>query len=416
MLETDVHSASLDQSKNRRLIQLDRDKRIGMSAKVLFPVTVVGSWSRPPWLIQALRRWQDGEINKEEFDKVADEAVLLAIKYQEDAGVDIITDGEQRRDNFYSFVVGKLSGMQLMKVSELMDYMKDRARFEEVLRALDVPAFAIKSPIVVDLLSPRDGLSLDEVDFLAKHTTKQVKIPLPGPYLLLRSSWFEELSDKAYPTQDDLAKDIVKILRDEVIALKKRGVDFIQFDEPTLSQVVFGEESSETFMCAAMASRKDPTEELELAVRLMNETVDGIDGVRLGVHVCRGNWSRREDVLLAGNYGPMLPYLTQMNVDQLVLEFATPRAGELEVFKEYENLKEIGLGVVNPRTDEIDAPKAIVDRVKEALRYFEPEKVFLNPDCGFGTFAERNVNTAELAFRKLQSVTAAAEMLRQEFG
>ena len=416
MLETDVHSASLDQSKNRRLIQLDRDKRIGMSAKVLFPVTVVGSWSRPPWLIQALRRWQDGEINKEEFDKVADEAVLLAIKYQEDAGVDIITDGEQRRDNFYSFVVGKLSGMQLMKVSELMDYMKDRARFEEVLRALDVPAFAIKSPIVVDRLSPRDGLSLDEVDFLAKHTTKQVKIPLPGPYLLLRSSWFEELSDKAYPTQDDLAKDIVKILRDEVIALKKRGVDFIQFDEPTLSQVVFGEESSETFMCAAMASRKDPTEELELAVRLMNETVDGIDGVRLGVHVCRGNWSRREDVLLAGNYGPMLPYLTQMNVDQLVLEFATPRAGELEVFKEYENLKEIGLGVVNPRTDEIDVPKAIVDRVKEALRYFEPEKVFLNPDCGFGTFAERNVNTAELAFRKLQSVTAAAEMLRQEFG
>ena len=70
LLETDVHSASLDQSKNRRLIQLDRDKRIGMSAKVLFPVTVVGSWSRPPWLIQALRRWQDGEINKEEFDKV----------------------------------------------------------------------------------------------------------------------------------------------------------------------------------------------------------------------------------------------------------------------------------------------------------------------------------------------------------
>ena len=251
---------------------------------------------------------------------------------------------------------------------------------------------------------------------MTKHTTKQVKVPLPGPYLLLRSSWFEELSDKAYPTQDELAKDIVKILRDEVIALKKRGVDFIQFDEPTLSQVVFGEESSETFMCAAMASRKDPTEELELAVRLMNETVDGIDGVRLGVHVCRGNWSRREDVLLAGNYGPMLPYLTQMNVDQLVLEFATPRAGELEVFKEYENLKEIGLGVVNPRTDEIDAPKVIVDRVKEALRYFEPEKVFLNPDCGFGTFAERNVNTAEMAYYKLQSVTAAAEMLRQEFG
>ena len=387
-----------------------------MATQTLFPVTVVGSWSRPPWLIQALRRWQDGEITKEEFDKVADEAVLLAIKYQEDAGTDIITDGEQRRDNFYSFVVAKMAGMKLMKVSELMDYMKDRARFEEVLRALDVPAFAIKSPIVVDRISPYDGLSLDEVDFLTKHTDKQVKVPLPGPYLLLRSSWFEGLSDKAYPDQDDLADDIVKILRQEIVSLKERGVDFIQFDEPTLSQVVLGEESTETFMCAAMGNRKDPSDELELAVDLMNRTMEGMEGVRSGIHVCRGNWSRREDVLLEGNYGPMLPYLVQMNVDQLVLEFATPRAGELEVFKEYENEKEIGLGVVNPRSDETESPKQITDRVKELLRYFEPEKVFLNPDCGFGTFAERNVNTSEAAFQKMQTVSAAADMLRQEYG
>jgi len=198
--------------------------------------------------------------------------------------------------------------------------------------------------------------------------------------------------------------------------LKERGVDFIQFDEPTLSQVVLGEESAETFMCAAMGTRKDPSEELELAVRLMNETVGGIDGVRTGVHVCRGNWSRREDVLLTGNYGPMLPYLMEMEVDQLVLEFATPRAGELEVFKEYQNEKEIGLGVVNPRTDEIESPQDIVHKVKETLRYFEPEKIYLNPDCGFGTFAERNVNIATTAFKKLQSVTAAAQMLREEYG
>ena len=387
-----------------------------MTTQMLFPVSVVGSWSRPPWLIHELRRWQAGEITKQEFDLIADEAVLLAIKYQEDAGVDIITDGEQRRDNFYSFVVAKLSGMKLMKVSELMDYMKDRARFEEMLRALDVPAFAIKSPIVVEKLGRQDGLAVDEADFLIRHTNRQVKVPLPGPYLLLRSSWFEGLSDSAYPTEEELAQDIVKILRDEVLALRDQGVDFVQFDEPTLSQVVFGEESTETFMCAAMAERKDPTEELELAVRLMNETVDGIDGVHLGVHVCRGNWSRREDVLLTGNYGPMLPYLTQMNVDQLVLEFATPRAGEMEVFKEYGNEKEIGLGVVNPRTDEIESPDEIVSKVKEVLEYFDPDKVYLNPDCGFGTFAERNVNIARTAAKKLAAVSQAASQLRSEFG
>jgi len=387
-----------------------------MASQKLFPITGVGSWSRPPWLVQALRRWQDGEITKDEFDGIADEAVLLCIKYQEDAGVDIVTDGEQRRDNFYSFVVSKVSGMKLMPVSELMDYMTDRARFEEVLRALDVPAFAIKSPIVVDKIKSRNGLTMDEVDFLMAHTDRQVKMPLPGPYLLLKSSYFKGLSDKAYASEEELAEEIVKLLRDEVLALKAKGVDFIQLDEPTLSQVVLGEESTETFMCAAMATRKDPSEELELAVRLMNQVVDGIDGVRLGVHVCRGNWSRREDVLLTGNYGPMLPYLMQMNVDQLVLEYATPRAGEMEVFKEYAKQKEIGLGVVNPRTDEVESPQQIVAQVKQALQYFTPEQIFLNPDCGFGTFAERNMNTPDLAFRKLQAVHEAADELRREFG
>jgi 5-methyltetrahydropteroyltriglutamate--homocysteine methyltransferase len=386
-----------------------------MAQPKLFPVTVVGSWSRPPWLVQALRRRQAGEISMDEFNRIADEAVLAAVKYQEDAGVDIVSDGEVRRDNFYSFVVEKLSGMQLTKVSELLDYVKDRAGFEEVLRALDVPAFAIKSPIAVGKIRRRESLALDELDFLKQHTTRQTKIPLPGPYLLTRSSWFEGLSDRAYPVPEELSKDIVEILRQEIVALKEHGVDFIQFDEPSLSQVVYGDEAGETFMCAALGARKDPTAELEFAVRLMNETVDGIDGVRFGVHVCRGNWSRNEAVLLKGNYGPLLPYLMQMHVDQLVLEMATPRAGELEVFKEYANEKELGLGVVNPRTDEIEPPPMIVQRVKQVLKFFAPEKIYLNPDCGFGTFAERCVNTPETAYRKLKAIGEAAELLRREY-
>lgn len=386
-----------------------------MTRTKLFPVTVVGSWSRPAWLVQALRQRQARELSSAEFNRIADEAVLAAIKYQEDADVDIITDGEMRRDNFYSFVVEKVSGMKLMKLSDLMDYMKDRASFEEVLRALDVPAFAIKSPIAVDKIGEREGLTLDELDYLKQHTTRQTKITLPGPYLLTRSSWFEGLSDEAYATQDELATDVVKILRQEVAALTELGVDFIQFDEPSLSQVVYGDEAGETFMCAALGSRRDPTEELEFAVRLMNETVEGIEGIKLGVHVCRGNWSRKEDVLLSGNYGPLLPYLMQMNVDQLVLEMATPQAGELEVFKEYRNEKELGLGVVNPRTEEVEEPEAIVGKVKEVLAFFDPEKIYLNPDCGFGTFAERCVNTPETAYLKLKAVSEAAKRLRREF-
>jgi 5-methyltetrahydropteroyltriglutamate--homocysteine methyltransferase len=387
-----------------------------MSQDKLFPVTVVGSWTRPEWLVQALRRRQAGEISAEEFNHIADDAVLAAIKYQEDAGVDIVADGEMRRDNFYSFVVDKLSGMRLMKLSELLDYMKDRAGFEEILRALDVPAFAIKSPIAVGKVREGEaGIAIEEAKFLKAHTARQTKVPIPGPYLLTRSSWFEGLSDKTYPTREDLARDIVRILRRECEALKRAGVDFIQLDEPSISQVVYGDEAEQTFMCAALGSRSDPADELEFAVRLVNETVEGIGGVKFGVHVCRGNWSRKEDVLLSGNYGPLLPWLMRMNVSQLVLEMATPRAGEVDVFKEYRNGKELGLGVANPRTDEVESPAQIVQRVREMLKYFDAEKIYLNPDCGFGTFAERCVNNAETAYRKLQAIAEAAEILRREY-
>jgi 5-methyltetrahydropteroyltriglutamate--homocysteine methyltransferase len=381
-----------------------------------FVVTTVGSWTRSPELVRALRARQAGEIERAEFDRIADEAVLECLRRQDQAGVELVTDGEQRRDNFYSYVVEKIDGMQLMRVSELMEYMPDRANFEEQLRALDVPAFAIKSPVAIDKLRRKEGgLSLAEAKFVMEHTDKPVKVPIPGPYLLTRSAWFEGLSKDAYPTQEDLAADVVKILREEIIALRDMGVAFVQLDEPTLTQVVYGEESAETFMCAALSSRRDPDVEMDFALQLMNETVKGIDGVKLGVHVCRGNWSRKEDVLLVGNYGPLLPHLVQMDIDQLVLEMATPRAGEVDVFKEYAGEKEIGLGVVNPRTDEIESVDSIVARTKEFLQYFSPENIYLNPDCGFGTFAERNVNDADTATKKLKAISAAAHELRAEY-
>ncbi len=365
----------------------------------LFPVTVVGSWPRPPWLIQALRNRQSGESSFEDFNAVADDAVLASVKYQEDAGVD--------------FVVEKLQGMKLMTVSQLLDFVKDRASFEETLRALDVPAFAMKSPVAVGQVRPKKGLARDEAHFLRAHTSRKTKVPLPGPYMLTRSSWFPGLSDETYPSIEDLGREVSSILRAELLALKEEGVDFVQFDEPVLSQVVHGAEGAETFMCAALATRRDPTEELSYALELMNQTVKGVSGVKVGVHVCRGNWSRKEDVLLKGNYGPLLPYLTEMKVDQLVLEFATPRAGELKVFKEYANEKELGLGVVNPRSTEVEPPELIVKRVREATRFFDPSQIYLNPDCGFGTFAERPVNDAKTAFAKLRSISLAAQELRE---
>lgn len=388
-----------------------------MSKNDLFPVTVVGSWPRPAWLLEGRKKLERGEIAGEEYSRLLDDAVLKAVKYQEDAGVAILTDGEQRRDNFYSFVAqGKLDGMKLITVAELLDYVKDRARFEQTLNALDVPAFAIKTPVAYGPLARRNGITVDEYSFLKDHTRRKVKVTLPGPYLLTRTSWIEPISSKAYASREDLAADIVTILREEILALRSAGVDFIQLDEPVLTEVVFGAEAlSETFMCAALTTKAEPEEELELAKGLVNKTVRGIDGVRIGIHVCRGNWSKKEAALITGGYEPLLPVLLEMKIKQMVLEFATPRSGTIHVFEDYPSDKEIGLGVVNPRSDTVEPPGLIRKRVTEALRYFDANKVYLNPDCGFGTFSERPVNTANTAFQKLVSMAAAARELQMEY-
>ncbi len=144
--------------------------------------------------------------------------------------------------------------------------------------------------------------------------------------------------------------------------------------------------------------------------------IGGVDGVRTAMHVCRGNWSRREDVLLTGDYAKLLPCFEAMEVDQLVLEYATPRAGDIEVVGHALNDREIGLGVVNPRTDDPEPVEDIVRQVERALEFWRPEQILLNPDCGFGCFANRCVNEAENAGRKLDAMVAASRVLRERHG
>lgn len=141
--------------------------------------------------------------------------------------------------------------------------------------------------------------------------------------------------------------------------------------------------------------------------------IEGFEGLRTGIHVCRGNWSRREDVLQSGDYEPLLPCFEAMKVRQLVLEYATPRAGDIEVVGRALADRELGLGVVNPRTAEPESVDFIVDKAEQALRWFPPERIFLNTDCGFGCFANRCVNDEQTAAAKLSRMVQAARVLRE---
>lgn len=215
----------------------------------MFEVTQVGSWPRSRELLRALRDRQHGRMTREEFERVADGEVERCVRAQVDAGADIVVDGEMRRDNFYSFVTEKLSGARLLSLADLLDTVEDKAGFEEMLSTLDVPASSIRNPTCVAPLSRREPLAVEELRFVRTVTDKPVKVSLPGPYLLTRAMWVGALSRDAYGDKTEMSEDIVRILQDELVELAEEGCEFVQFDEPVLTEIVMSEDCDRrTFM------------------------------------------------------------------------------------------------------------------------------------------------------------------------
>ncbi len=214
-----------------------------------FLTTPVGSWPRSRQMLKALRGYQKGALGKAEYLQVAQDEIRRTVELQEKAGLDVLVDGEHRRESFYAFITDKVEGTRLMSLAEMLDYVEDKAEFEEMLRTMDMPASAVKNPTCVGKLSRREPLAVEDCLFLKSLTKKPVKITLPGPYLLTRSMWVSALTRKAYRNHKKMADDIVKILREELIDLRDAGCDFVQFDEPVLTELIMSEECERrTFM------------------------------------------------------------------------------------------------------------------------------------------------------------------------
>ncbi|MCM2334459.1 MAG: vitamin-B12 independent methionine synthase [Anaeromyxobacteraceae bacterium] len=374
----------------------------------------VGSWPRPRWLLEALHAHLEGRLSDEAFEETADDAVRLALQGQLDGGADVVGDGEQRRDNYASFVGARLDNCQLVPITDLLAYVSDPAEFERELRALDVPAGKVRHPAVFGPLSRRRPLAVHELEHLRQLTDRPAKVALPGPYLLTRTMWMECVSDRAYPDRESLARDVARVLREELHFLLAGGAALVQLDEPILSEVVFGGSvaGNRTFMCGVLDARGDPAAELAFAEGLLQEVTRGLPRERLALHVCRGNWTPDERVALSGDYRPLLPLLSRAPVGTLLLELATPRAGELEVLRALPDDKRIGVGVVNQKRPAPEPAEAVLARAERAVQAFGPDRVLLNPDCGFATFADNPIAGARLATAHLATISAAARALR----
>jgi 5-methyltetrahydropteroyltriglutamate--homocysteine methyltransferase len=228
--------------------------------------------------------------------------------------------------------------------------------------------------------------------------------------------WLECVSDRAYATREALAEDVVAALRQEIEALLAAGAAIVQLDEPVLTEVVHGRPArssgTRSFMCGALGAKRAPTEELALASDLLERTLRGLPRRRLALHVCRGNWTRDTSAALAGDYTPLLPLFAALPVGTLFLEMCTPRAGEIEVLRDLPPDIRVGVGVVDQKSDRVETPDEIVARARRAIELFGPDRVLLNPDCGFATFADSPISRFEVARAKLASLVEASRILR----
>jgi len=347
----------------------------------LFPTTVVGSMPRSDFVRDLLSLENEAKRSEAETSKLMDAAVRYVIAVQEAAGIDIISDGEWRRRSYIGVIANIASGFELS--------MQHGRHWTTVVDRMGVK---------------RPGVIAAEVAFLKRHTQRMTKVCLPSPYLLGQRMWDAEKSRDAYPTREAFMADLIGLLRGELLAVRDAGATVAQFDDPHLCLFV------DEFV---RAQYECPEREMELCVDLLNQIIDGVDGIQIAIHLCRRN-KGREGWVGEGGYEPILPYLKRLKVDEYLMEFTIPVAGDLSVLREIPDDKRVGLGCVDCRGEHIDTPQEIVARVENALRYLSPDRITLNPDCGFAPGNAADIPIDE-AYQKLKNEARAAEILREKY-
>ena len=349
----------------------------------LFPASVCGSMPRSLFVRDLIS--DDPGVTPEQREREMDAAVCYVVAIQEHAGLDVVTDGEWRRRSYIGVIADLAAGFEL-SVN---------------------PADGRPMTFVTEKLEPSNpGVVAREIAFLKRITDRKIKATLPAPALLGERLWDPEKSSKAYPRRKDFVRDCVPILRKEVELIREAGADIIQVDDPHLCLFVDPE---------VRAGYDDPEQAADFAVDMINQMVEGVDA-KLAVHLCRRAGGRaRGEILHQGGYDPIIEQLNRLKVHHLTMEFTTPSAGDMAVFRNLREDFEIGLGCIDVTPGEVDAVHDVVGRVHTACEHLDKERITLNPDCGFAPGSGAVVDMDEV-YRKLCVETRAAAILREYYG
>ncbi|OQQ08505.1 5-methyltetrahydropteroyltriglutamate--homocysteine methyltransferase [Vibrio splendidus] len=338
--------------------------------KTLLPTSTAGSLPKPSWLAQPETLWSPWKLQGNELTDGKQDALRVSLHEQQQAGIDIVSDGEQTRQHFVTTFIEHLNGVDFEK----RETVKIRDRYDASV------------PTVVGPVSRQKSVFVEDAKFLRQQTDQPIKWALPGPMTMI-----DTLYDAHYQSREKLAWEFAKILNEEAKELEAAGVDIIQFDEPAFN-VFFGEVNDWGIAC-------------------LERAIEGLK-CETAVHICYGygikantDWKKTLGTEWR-QYEEVFPKLQQSNIDIISLECHNSHV-PLELL-ELVRGKKVMVGAIDVATDSIETPEEVASTLRETLKYVDADKLYPCTNCGMAPLPR------DIASAKLNALSAGAEIVRKE--
>jgi 5-methyltetrahydropteroyltriglutamate--homocysteine methyltransferase len=352
---------------------------------------VVGSLLRPPYLAEARAAAAAGRLAPPEFKRVEDRAVDEAVRMQEAAGLDVVTDGELRRYAFFGHMIEALAGFD--REGGWAIPFRDEAG-EQLL---------FKRPVVVERLAWRRSMCGEEFAYLRARAAKPTKVTLISAQQA--AAYYDPArSAGAYPTREAFLTDVVEFNRREVEELVRLGCTYIQIDAPQYAALLDPE------MREGYRRRGgDPDRLIDACIEMDNAVIGHHPGVTFGLHICRGN--NQSKFYASGGYEPIERVFEKSRVQRFLLEYDDERSGDFEPLRVVPGDREVVLGLVTTKKPRLEAVDELRRRIDAAAKVLPLERLALSPQCGFASTMEGNRVTPDDQTRKLARVAEVARLV-----
>jgi 5-methyltetrahydropteroyltriglutamate--homocysteine methyltransferase len=352
---------------------------------------VVGSLLRPEYLKEARRQREAGELGAAEFKRIEDRAVNEAVRLQEEAGLDVVTDGEMRRYAFFGHLVDALEGFD--KFGGWAIPFHDEQGGELVF----------KRPVAVEKLRWRRSMCGEEFAYLRARTTRAAKVTLISTQQA--AAYYDpERSKGAYPTRDAYLADVVDFTRREVEELARLGCTYVQIDAPQYAALL------DPQLREGYRKRgSDPDRLIDACIEMDNAVIGAQPGVTFGLHICRGN--NQSMFYASGGYEPIARVFTKSRFQRFLLEYDDARSGGFEPLRAMPDDRVVVLGFVTTKKPRLEPVDELRRRIEEAAKVVPLERLALSPQCGFASTMEGNRVSEEDQRRKLQRVAETARLV-----